>query len=264
MRLLLALYCCFVWGAQAETFSAKVIVVMDGDTVMVLRGGHKLKVRLAHIDAPEVGHAGMGGKPTNSQKEQAFGRQSRDSLLEMVGKKIVRIDSLAVDQYGRIVGLISVDGRDINREQVRRGMAWASAGGRKSGRPESRPPQDQQSNDVLADKKLSRFPADETYITLQNEARLARRGLWAQSDPQAPRQWRKLHPSFIPATQADPRDSTVQPDKLMKPDMKCGEKRRCSQMDSCDEARFYFTHCGLNTLDGNHDGSPCESLCGGK
>jgi hypothetical protein len=39
MRALAALGCCFALYAQAETFSAKVIVVMDGDTVMVLREG---------------------------------------------------------------------------------------------------------------------------------------------------------------------------------------------------------------------------------
>jgi endonuclease YncB( thermonuclease family) len=76
-----------------------------------LRGGQKLKVRLADIDAPE--------------KDQPFGQQSRDSLLEMVGKKQVQIDSRAVDQYGRTVGLITLDGRNVNQEQVKRGMAWA-------------------------------------------------------------------------------------------------------------------------------------------
>jgi hypothetical protein len=47
-------------------------------------------------------------------------------------------------------------------------------------------------------------------------------------------------------------------------DMECGKKRRCSEMASCDEARFYLIRCGETALDGNHDGSPCESLCNGK
>ena len=70
----------------------------------------KIKIRLANIDAPE--------------KDQPFGKQSRDSLLELVGKKQIQIDSRAVDQYGRTVGFISVDGLNVNQEQVRRGMAW--------------------------------------------------------------------------------------------------------------------------------------------
>lgn len=41
----------------------------------------------------------------------------------------------------------------------------------------------------------------------------------------------------------------------------CGSKRTCGQMDSCEEARYYLTHCGLSRLDGDGDGTPCESLC---
>ncbi len=166
--------CCIASGVQAETFTAKVIVVMDGDTVMVLRGcgrmepeapgtrppcrgNRKIKVRMANIDAPE--------------KAQEFGEQSRESLLEMVGKKQVHIETQAVDQYGRIVGLIGVDGRSVNQEQVRRGMAWEN----------------------------SHYHADKTYVSLQSDARQARRGLWAQASPQPPWKWRKLHPSVKPA-----------------------------------------------------------------
>ena len=236
MKVLCVLLCSFVLSAQAETFSAKVIAVMDGDTVMVLRDGHKIKVRLANIDAPEVGHAGMGDKSPNSQKDQTFGQQSRDSLLEMVGKKQVQIDSQAVDQYGRIVGLISVDGRNVNQEQVRRGMAW----------------------------EYSHYHSDKTYIGLQSEAQQARRGLWTQTSPEAPWQWRKLHLSTGPALQAN-RHGTHQhaaPTQLY--DMECGKKRHCSEMTSCDEAHFYLTRCGVKTLDRNKDGMPCESLCSSK
>ena len=219
MRALLALCCCAALSTQAEIFTAKVIVVTDGDTVIVLRDGQKVKTRLANIDAPE--------------KAQPFGKQSRDSLLEMVGKKQVQIDSQAVDQYGRLVGLISVDGLNVNEEQVRRGMAW----------------------------EYSHFHRDETYRALQNEARQAQRGLWTQYNPQAPWQWRKLHPSARPDLQDRWRGDSTRSIPVMLYDMECGKKHRCSQMDSCDEARFYFTHCDEKALDGNHDGEPCDSLC---
>ncbi len=218
MRLLAALLCCIAMNvAQAEIFSARVIAVMDGDTVLVLRGNQKIKVRMANIDAPE--------------KDQAYGSQARDSLLEMVGRRQVQVDSQAVDQYGRVVGLISVDGHNVNEEQVRRGMAW----------------------------EYSHYHTDKTYIGLQSEAQQARRGLWTQVSPQAPWQWRKLHPSVKPAPQDRARTAPV-----MLYDMECGRKRRCSQMSSCDEAHFYLTRCGVKPLDGNRDGEPCESLCGGK
>lgn len=229
----LVMLCCIPLPAQAESFSAKVIAVLDGDTVLVLRGAQKLKVRLANIDAPEVGHAGMGGMPSNSPKDQAYGKQSRASLLEMVNRKQVLIDSQAVDQYGRIVGQLSVGGLNINQEQVRRGMAW----------------------------EYSHYHSDKTYIELQNDAQQARRGLWSQDSPQAPWQWRKLHPLVKPNPQAGHHTTDV-PRVLY--DMECGKKRHCAQMSSCDEAHFYLTRCGVKTLDGNHDGVPCENLCGGR
>lgn len=219
MRTLVALCCCLALSAQAETFSAKVIVVMDGDTVMVLRDGKKLRIRLGNIDAPE--------------KAQAYGRQSRESLLEMVGKKQVQIEGQAIDQYGRTVGLISVDGHDVNQEQVRRGMAW----------------------------EYSHYHTDKIYIALQSEAQRARRGLWSQNEPQAPWQWRKQHPSAKSAAPVYPPVSSRPAMPVMLYDMACGRKHRCSEMLGCDEARFYFTRCGVRTLDGNHDGEPCENVC---
>ena len=41
----------------------------------------------------------------------------------------------------------------------------------------------------------------------------------------------------------------------------CGSKTTCGQMSSCEEARFYLKQCGLSRLDGDKDGTPCESLC---
>lgn len=40
-------------------------------------------------------------------------------------------------------------------------------------------------------------------------------------------------------------------------------KRTCGQMDSCEEARFHLTQCGVKSLDRDNDGIPCESICGG-
>ncbi|WP_457600607.1 thermonuclease family protein [Hydrogenivirga sp.] len=42
---------------------------------------------------------------------------------------------------------------------------------------------------------------------------------------------------------------------------RCGAKRFCSQMISCEEALFYYRVCGLKRLDGDGDGIPCERLC---
>jgi len=38
----------------------------------------------------------------------------------------------------------------------------------------------------------------------------------------------------------------------------CSGKVYCSQMTSCDEARFYLSNCPGTMMDGDHDGIPCE------
>ncbi len=192
----------------AEQFAAKVIVVLDGDTVLVLRGEQKVRIRLANIDAPE--------------KAQSGGMASRASLSELVLRKNVQVDSQAIDQYGRTVATLRVDGQNVNEEQVRRGMAW----------------------------EYSHHHRDRRYIALQREAQAARRGLWAEADPMPPWHWRKLHPDRRDRTSAAARDA------------RCGAKRYCSQMASCAEAMFYLKQCGLVALDANRDGVPCEALCG--
>lgn len=45
------------------------------------------------------------------------------------------------------------------------------------------------------------------------------------------------------------------------PQFSCGTKKYCYQMSSCSEAMFHFQSCGLSGLDGDKDGTPCESLC---
>jgi endonuclease YncB( thermonuclease family) len=194
--------------ALAGQFPAKVIWVMDGDTVLVLKGGQKIKIRLADIDAPEKG--------------QDYGIASRDSLIGMVLRKEVQVDTLALDKYGRTVALLQVAGLNVNEEQVRRGMAW----------------------------EYSHYHSDRRYIALQQEARQAGRGLWAQADPTPPWQWRKQHAI-----------GTDVPPVLKPGDYSCGTKHHCSQMRSCNEAHYYLTVCGVNALNPEGDGVPCKNLC---
>ena len=39
-------------------------------------------------------------------------------------------------------------------------------------------------------------------------------------------------------------------------------KRTCKDMDSCDDAKFHLHQCGMQKLDRDRDGVPCESICG--
>lgn len=210
---------CLMTAAQANEFFAKVVAVLDGDTVLIKRSKGLAKVRLAGIDAPE--------------KAQTFGETSKRSLATMVAGKQIKIVSVAVDQYGRIVGNISVGGLDVNAEQVRLGMAW----------------------------EYSRFHNNADLLALQKEAQSVPRGLWAMSDPMPPWEWRKAHPS----TFVEPPPLAPQPipdaTPLVPREAACGDKKHCSEMTSCEEAQFYQMHCGVTTLDGDGDGKPCEKLC---
>lgn len=210
----------WVQGAAVQPFSAKVIAVLDGDTVMILRSNGPMKVRLAEIDAPE--------------KLQTFGETSKRSLSDMVMGKQVQVASQAIDQYGRMVAHLSLDGLDINAEQIRRGMAW----------------------------EYSNFHSNKKLKALEADARQAPRGLWASSQPQPPWEWRKQHAD--PAKAPPAKVAGARPAQAKEPIPGCGDKKHCSQMTSCEEARHYLTQCGIRTLDHDGDGTPCEQLCAKK
>lgn len=38
----------------------------------------------------------------------------------------------------------------------------------------------------------------------------------------------------------------------------CDGRTYCSQMRSCDEAKYFLQHCPNVKMDGNNDGIPCE------
>ena len=80
---------------------------------------------------------------------------------------VVHIDVVAIDQYKRLVGLITLNNRNINREMVSEGWAWAYR------------------------QYLDRPHASE-YIEAEEKARGKRLGLWAQTNPQPPWEFRKL------------------------------------------------------------------------
>ena len=97
---------------------------------------------------------------------QPFGHRSEQSLRELVWKKQVQVTWSEVDRYGRpIVSVKTMDGIDVGAEQVRRGLAWV----------------------------YRRYAKDQRLYPLEDAARTARIGLWADPSPQPPWEWRKEH-----------------------------------------------------------------------
>lgn len=92
---------------------------------------------------------------------------------------------------------------------------------------------------------------------VEKDAREAKVGLWSDSSPTPP--WEYRHGKKISAVRQTASEVNT-PINASNPS--CGRKRYCKEMCSCEEAKFYLTQCDLTRLDGDHDGVPCESLCG--
>lgn len=89
----------------------RVVSVADGDTITVLDGANvQHKIRLWGIDAPEKG--------------QDYGAQARKAISELVFQKDVRVHLVSRDHYGRSIGKVYARDMYVNKELVRRGMAW--------------------------------------------------------------------------------------------------------------------------------------------
>ena len=97
--------------ALADTLTGRVVKVADGDTLTILIAGNEQKrIRLSEIDTPERG--------------QPWSRKAKDALTDKVAGATVSVEAVTIDRYGRTVGKVWLDGRDINRELVAEGHAW--------------------------------------------------------------------------------------------------------------------------------------------
>lgn len=103
-----ALFCAL--SAVADEIVGKVTKVHDGDTIWVVEGSERHKVRLDRIDAPE--------------SDQAFGKKSCEMLREKILDKTVRVAFTKRDRYGRILGIVYDGTNDVNLAMVREGGAW--------------------------------------------------------------------------------------------------------------------------------------------
>jgi len=94
-----------------EIITGTVVQVTDGDTFTLLTTENKQEqIRLADIDAPEKG--------------QDFSGTSRLYLGELLAGKTIQVEYKSKDQSGHILGTVFVDGKNINEEMVKEGLAW--------------------------------------------------------------------------------------------------------------------------------------------
>lgn len=121
--------------------------VIDGDTLELANGEH---IRLIGIDAPELHHPEL--------PVQRFSREAADFLLKKLDSQSVTLEIIPGgerDVYHRLLAYVYAGKTMLNEEMIRNGYAFAYA---------------KQSHPRLAQ-----------FMTLENDARRAHRGLWDYS-----------------------------------------------------------------------------------
>jgi micrococcal nuclease len=107
-----------VAGADG-TQTARVVRVVDGDTIVVRLAGREERVRYIGVDTPETVKPGT--------PVQCFGKKASAENHRLVDGRRVRLvqDAEERDRYGRLLAYVyrASDGLFVNRELVRRGYA---------------------------------------------------------------------------------------------------------------------------------------------
>jgi len=91
-------------------WQGKVVGVSDGGTLTVMHEGRGEKIRLYGIDCPE--------------NHQDFGTKAKKFTSSMAYEKLVAVESVTQDRYGRSVALVKVTGQSLNEELLKAGLAW--------------------------------------------------------------------------------------------------------------------------------------------
>lgn len=140
----------FVASTSATAQSCIVFAVTDGDTI---------KVRCGNEEQVTIRLAGIDAP----EKKQPFGQRSTQSLSDLCYQAQATITPKSKDRYGRTVADVECHGRDAGTEQVKAGLAWAFT---------------------------LYLPSASPLFGLQDAAKAARMGLWADQAPVPPWDWR--------------------------------------------------------------------------
>ena len=98
------------FAADTAAFRAKVIGVLDGDTIEVLKDKAPVRIRLYGIDCPE--------------HDQDFGTRAKQFTSDKVFGKTVEVVPIEKDRYARLVAKIYIDRKYLNQMIIAEGFAW--------------------------------------------------------------------------------------------------------------------------------------------
>ena len=134
------------------TFTAKVVGIKDGDTVVVLDSlNNQTTLRLAEVDTPE--------------KSQAFGTKAKQFTSDQIYLKTIKYVVTDTDRYGRSIAMIyyDTDNKYISAEIIKAGMGW----------------------------HYKRYSTSKELATFEDNAKKNKIGLWIDNNPINPSDWRK-------------------------------------------------------------------------
>ena len=97
------------------------------------------------------------------EKAQPFGARSKEHLSDLCFDVEAEVYPQTTDRYGRTVARVTCDGVDASAEQVRSGMAWV----------------------------YDKYVLDKSLYVIQDDAKVARRGLWSDNEELPPWKWRR-------------------------------------------------------------------------
>lgn len=140
--------------ALAETLFGHCVGVADGDTcalLLTLENGSK-KTEKIRFHAIDA-----------PEKRQAYGQAAKQFVSNLIYDKDIRVEMQSRDRYGRIIGKIYVGDTYVNLAVVRAGYAWW----------------------------YRRYaPTETSFEQAETSARAARRGLWQDTAPIPPWEFR--------------------------------------------------------------------------
>jgi endonuclease YncB( thermonuclease family) len=139
-------------SGKSHGFNAKVLWVIDGDSVEVSRHGAKSTIRLYGIDTPEW--------------KQPYSNLAKEYLQKEIAGERVEIVPFYRDTYGRTIAIVKHKSKNLNEVLVEKGFAWVH---------------------VYYCKK----PICAQWKKLERDARISRRGLWRQANPVPPWVWKR-------------------------------------------------------------------------
>jgi len=133
-------------------WQGKVVGACDGDTITVLHDGKGEKLRLYGVDCPE--------------SHQDFGQKTKKFTSSMAYGKIADVEPVTTDRYGRTVALVKVEGKSLNEELLKAGLAWVYT-------------------------KYCNKPFCSQWKKLEDQARQNKTGLWTMPNPIPPWEFRR-------------------------------------------------------------------------